>query len=77
MVDVASGGGEGSVNYKKCYESVKKYSEEIGFKLVELNETNLREYIEFPDEIWKLWEKGCIMPAHFLICAEYTFYLLK
>lgn len=66
------GVGKAPLIIKKCYESVKKYSEEIGFKLVELNETNLREYIEFPDEIWKLWEKGCIMPAHFSdLCRIY------
>ena len=50
---------------KKCYESISKYSKEIGFNLVELNKENLRKYVQFPERIWELWEKGCIMPAHF------------
>lgn len=50
---------------KKCYESISKYSKEIGFNLVELNKENLRKYVQFPERIWELWEKGCIRPAHF------------
>lgn len=51
---------------KKCYESISKYSKEIGFNLVELNKENLRKYVQFPERIWELWEKGCIMACTFL-----------
>lgn len=48
---------------RACMASVEKYSD--GIERVILNETNIKDYVEIPDYIYKLKERGIISSAHF------------
>lgn len=58
---------------KVCINSVRKYTEE--FEYVMLNDNNIKEYVNIPDYIYELRERGIISNAHFAdILRTYLLY---
>ena len=48
---------------KRCIESVRKHHPEK--EIIIINSENIRQYVNFPDHIWKKYDKGYIWHAHF------------
>lgn len=59
---------------KVCLKSVEKFNQE-GIERVVLNENTIGDYVQIPDYIYKLKDKGIISPAHFAdILRTYLLY---
>ena len=50
---------------RKCLQSVRQFAEKNGFQVVELNATNLFDYVQLPEIIVKKWKSGQMLSAHF------------
>lgn len=50
---------------QRCLGTVKYYSTKMGFEVVELDESNLFEYVKLPDQIVDMWKQKRITNANF------------
>ena len=55
---------------QKCVASIRKYAGE--YKVVELTDDNISQYVTLPEYIWKKYRKGTISHIHFSDALRYA-----